>query len=142
MSETAATTQPTVYFDGTSSRRRIVDLDFADTLNIVEKSATLAAWPYDDIRRADGRAGVLRVSCTSAPELARLEIDDSMLAAQLLSRASMIDKHENERASTIKIVGWSLAAAASIVLVALRRRALRCRSGDAFHSEVIREALR
>ncbi len=118
MSEMAAT-QPTVYFDGASSRRRIVDLDFADTLNIVEKSATLASWAYSDIRRADGRPGVLRLSCTSAPELARLEIDDTLLAAQLLARASMIDKHESERASAIKIVAWSLAAAASIVAVAL-----------------------
>jgi Zn-dependent protease with chaperone function len=119
MSETAAA-QPTVYFDGASSRRRIVELDFAsDTLNVVEKSATLASWPYDDIRRADGRPGILRVSCMSAPELARLEIDDTDLAAQLLLRATLINKHEKERASTIKIVGWSLAAAVSIVFVAL-----------------------
>jgi Zn-dependent protease with chaperone function len=118
MSE-AAVTQPTVYFDGTSSRRRIVDLDFGETLDIAEKGVTLASWAYDDIRRADGRAGTLRLSCLTAPELARLEIDDTTLVAGLLARARFIDKHETERASTIKIVGWSLAAAVSIIFVAL-----------------------
>lgn len=118
MSETAAAL-PTIFFDGTSSRRRIVDLDFGDRLIIVEKGLTLASWSYDDIRRADGRTGALRVSAIGAPELARLEIDDTTLAAELLARARFIDKHETERASAVRIVGWSLAAAVSIVLVAL-----------------------
>lgn len=118
MSETTAAL-PTVYFDGASSRRRHVTLAFGEALNIVENGAAVASWSYDDIRRADGRAGTLRVSCMSAPELARLEIDDAVAAAELLARARFIDRHSSGRASTVKIVGWSLAAAASIVLVAL-----------------------
>ena len=113
MSDPAAT-QPTVYFDGTSSRRRIVSLEFGDTLNIVENGVTLASWAYDAIRRAEGRPGALRLSAIGAPELARLEIDDAALAAQLLARATLIDKHDSERASAAKIVGWSIAAAVSM----------------------------
>lgn len=110
---------PTVYFDGSSSRRRIVALEFGDALTIVESGAALASWNYDDIRRADGRAGALRLSSIAAPELARLEIDDAALAAEVLARARFIDKHDSERASAMKIVGWSVAAAISIVIVAL-----------------------
>src|SRR5690242_2416424 len=108
-----------VYFDGTSSRRHAATLAFTDTLEISVDGETRAKWPYADIRRADSASGTLRVSCQSAPALARVEIRDPALAAELTSRAADLDAHHLGRRGVAKIVGWSLAAAASIVLVVL-----------------------
>ena len=69
--------RPAIYFDGTSNRRRAVTLHFADRLEIRDGDAALAAWAYADIRRADGPSGMLRLSCLTAPALARLEIRDA-----------------------------------------------------------------
>ncbi len=108
-----------VYFDGTSSRRHAAALAFTDTLEISVDGETRAKWPYADIRRADSAPGTLRVSCQSAPALARVEIRDPALTAELTSRAVNLDEHHLGRRGVAKIVGWSLAAAASIVLVVL-----------------------
>jgi Zn-dependent protease with chaperone function len=117
MADTGA--EPVAYFDGTSSRRHAATLAFADALEIVIDGETKAKWPWADIRRADSAPGTLRLSCQSAPALARLEIRDPALAAELTSRAANLDAHHLGRRGVAKIVGWSLAAAASIVLVVL-----------------------
>ena len=75
-----------IYFDGVSSRRRTVTLRWSERLEIAEDGQVLAAWAYADIRRVDGPAGVLRLSCLTAPALARLEIRDSAFAAELTAR--------------------------------------------------------
>ena len=108
-----------VYFDGTSSRRHAATLAFADVLAIMVDGEIKAKWPFADIRRADSAPGTLRVSCQSAPALARLEIRDPKVAAELTSRAANLDEHHLGRRGIAKIVGWSLAAAVSIVLVVL-----------------------
>ena len=110
-----------VYFDGKSSRRRQVTLRFGNRLEITEPSdaATATEWPYDDIRRADGPAGSLRLICLSAPALARLEIRDAAAAAELALRCSRLDENLPGRHGVAGIVGWSLAAAISIVAVVL-----------------------
>jgi Zn-dependent protease with chaperone function len=108
-----------VYFDGTSSRRHAATLAFADALEISVEGETKARWPYADLRRADSAPGTLRVSCNSALSLARLEIRDPSLAAELISRAANLDEHRLGRRGVAKIVGWSLAAAVSIVMVVL-----------------------
>lgn len=108
-----------IYFDGTSSRRHAAALGFADALEIAVDGVTMARWAYSDIRRADSAPGTLRVTCLGAPALARLEIRDAALAAELASRATNLDEHRPGRRGVAKIVGWSLAAAASIVLVTL-----------------------
>ena len=117
MADTGA--EPVAYFDGTSSRRHAAMLALSDALEIIVDGETRAKWPWVDIRRADSAPGTLRVSCQSAPVLARLEIRDPALAAELTSRASDLDAHHLGRRGVAKIVGWSLAAAASIVLVVL-----------------------
>ena len=117
MADTGA--EPVAYFDGTSSRRHAATLAFADALEIVVDGETKAKWPWADLRRADSAPGTLRLSCQSAPVLARLEIRDPALAAELTSRATDLDAHHLGRRGVAKIVGWSLAAAASIVLVVL-----------------------
>jgi Zn-dependent protease with chaperone function len=108
-----------VYFDGTSSRRRQVTLRFADALEIEEEGRTAAAWPYADIRRADSPPRVLRLSCIAAPALARLEIRDAALMAELVARCNWLDENAPGRRGVAVIIGWSLAAAVSIVTVVL-----------------------
>jgi len=108
-----------VYFDGASSRRRTVRLAFSYDLEIREEGAAKIKWAYDDIRQADSPAGMLRVSCLSAPPLARLEIRDTELAAQLASRCARLGENRIGSGAVARIVGWSVAAAVSIVLVVL-----------------------
>jgi Zn-dependent protease with chaperone function len=108
-----------IYFDGTSSRRRLVTLAFNDGLELHEDGHTLAAWSFADIRRADSPSGALRVSCLTAPALARLEIRDAAVAAELISRCARLDENIPGRHGTARIVGWSLAATVSIVVVVL-----------------------
>jgi predicted Zn-dependent protease len=108
-----------VYYDGTSSRRRAVKLTFAHTLEIREEGAAPVTWAYADIRQADGAPGIVRLACVSAPALARPDIRDASVAAALLSRCSQLSAAHADRRGTAKIVGWSLAAAASIVALVL-----------------------
>ncbi|WOH70000.1 M48 family metallopeptidase [Bradyrhizobium sp. BWA-3-5] len=117
--QTSQGSGPAIYFDGVSSRRRAVTLYLSERLEIGEDGQALAAWDYQDIRRVDSPAGVLRLSSLTAPALARLEIRDQALAAELASRCTNIDDHMIGRRGVAAIVGWSLAAAASIVAVVL-----------------------
>ena len=104
-----------VFYDGTSSRRHAVQLVLNDRLEINENGAALATWPFADIRRADGVTGILRLSCLAAPSLARLEVRDAALAAALISRCPDLNDNAPGRHSVTSIVGWSLAAAVSII---------------------------
>lgn len=108
-----------IYFDGTSSRRRAVSLAFKDQLDIGEDGRTLSVWSYADIRRADSPSGTLRLTCLTASALARLEIRDAAVAAELISRCTHLDENFPGRHGIARIVGWSLAAVASIVVVVL-----------------------
>jgi predicted Zn-dependent protease len=106
-----------IYFDGTSSRRHAVTLAFNGQLEINADEHTLAAWSYADIRRADSPSGILRLSCLTASALARLEIRDAAVAADMIARCTQLDENLPGRRGVAAIVGWSLAAAASIVAV-------------------------
>jgi Zn-dependent protease with chaperone function len=112
-----------IFFDGVSSRRRQATLSFGDALEIGEEGQgeihRVTRWPYADIRRADSPGGTLRLSCTSAPSLARLEIRDAALGAALAARCPRLDEHQTSSRGIAKIVGWSIAAAVSIVAVVL-----------------------
>lgn len=115
----AQSARPTIFFDGASSRRRQVTLTLGDALAILEEGGTPVRWAYADIRRADSPAGILRLACTTAPPLARLEIRDTALAAEVTARCTRLDEHQTTRRGIAKIVGWSVAAAVSIVCVVL-----------------------
>ncbi|MCK1408334.1 M48 family metallopeptidase [Bradyrhizobium sp. 76] len=110
--------KPTIFFDGVSSRRRQVTLTLSDALEILEEGAPVR-WAYADIRRADSPPGILRLACASAPPLARLEIRDAVLASDVTARCMRLDDHQTSRRGVAKIVGWSMAAAVSIVCVVL-----------------------
>ncbi|MBR0726822.1 M48 family metallopeptidase [Bradyrhizobium manausense] len=116
--------QPAIFFDGLSSRRRQVVLTLGDALEIAELSdgqagPTVTRWAYDEIRRADSPAGILRLTARSAPPLARLEIRDAAFSVDLVARCLRLDEHQTTRRGIAKIVGWSVAAAVSIVCVVL-----------------------
>ena len=106
-----------VFYDGTSNRKRSVTLRLGDELAIVEDGAVVATWPYADVRRADGKKR-LRLLCTSALPLARLEIADAEAASKLAALCSQLDAGRGP-AQTGRIVAWSVAAAVSIVLVTI-----------------------
>jgi Zn-dependent protease with chaperone function len=117
--EVCAPSGPAVYFDGQSSRKRSVTVTLTDRLEIGEGGLVLAQWPYAEIRRADSPPGLLRLTCQSAPQLARLEIRDAALVAELERRCAALDAHQVDRRGIARIVGWSVAAAVSIVLLVL-----------------------
>src|SRR5690242_19427200 len=66
-----------VFFDGRSNRKRAVTLRFEGGLDIVEQDAVVETWPYEQVRRANGPPGILRLSCATALPLARLEVSDA-----------------------------------------------------------------
>jgi Zn-dependent protease with chaperone function len=113
----SGSTPQRVFYDGKSSRRHLVQLAFKDQLEISEGETVRATWPFADIRRAEGAAGILRVRCVSGPSLARLEIRDAALAAELISRCPALDDGAAGRHGIGAIVGWSVAAAISIAAV-------------------------
>ncbi len=115
---------PAVFFDGRSNRRRVVALVFADRLEIAEADnsgtasggAPLASWAYDAIRRADGPTNTLRLTCTAALPLARLELRDPADRARILLACKALDGPGGVAAvSAWRIAGWSLATAAAIL---------------------------
>ena len=59
------------------------------------------------------------MSCLTAPALARLEICDAAQAAELTARCTRLDENIPGRHGVGAIIGWSLAAAVSIVAVVM-----------------------
>jgi Zn-dependent protease with chaperone function len=106
-----------IFYDGTSSRRHVVQPGLTDRVDIVENGTVVAVWPFAEIRRVDGVAGVLRLSCQSAPPLARLEVRDTALAEALILRCPHLDDDAVGRRGVTAIIGWSIAATVSIVAV-------------------------
>lgn len=109
-------THPAVYYDGISSRKRQVELRLGAQLDIAEHDIVLATWRYDDIRRVDGSRS-LRLTSLSAAQ-ARLEIEDEAVQRLLMARCTALDQ-DRGGGQAVRIVAWSLAAAASIVLMTL-----------------------
>jgi Zn-dependent protease with chaperone function len=105
-----------IYFDGTSSRKRRVTLRYGEgALDLIENGEVVAHWLYGDIRRV-ATPGTMRVRCLSALPLARLELPDEAAGEVLRSHCPLLDADRAPR-QTWRIVGWSLAAIVSIVLM-------------------------
>lgn len=106
-----------IYFDGRSSRKRSVTLRHSLDLQLLEDGARVASWPYADIRLVDEDGG-LRLRCITAEPLARLEVADSATAASIRARCPSLLEGRGS-GSIWPIVGWSLGAVCSIVLIVL-----------------------
>lgn len=115
------TSPDAIFYDGLTARRRAVTLAFGeDGLAVREGGAEIARWPYGSIRRQDTGGAVWRARSLQGPDLARLEVEDPALRAEVERRAPRFDDTDApSRRNTARIVGWSFAAAASLVLTAI-----------------------
>ena len=116
------TSGPAWYFDGRTSARLAVTAELgAQSLQIRSPSGDLLAeWPYAELGVFSAPEGVLRLGRPRSPGAARLEIRDSELAAAFDARAGAVRRvGAIDRRSRVKVVGWSLAALVSAVLVAI-----------------------
>jgi Zn-dependent protease with chaperone function len=117
-----ATSGPGIFFDGATSARRGVSVELElDVLRIrAADGAVLAEWPYDRLETVSAPAGVLRLGQAGSPVLARLEVRDPRLAAAIDERSSPVDRSGGHaRRMQAKVIVWSLAATASLVVVAV-----------------------
>ncbi len=115
VAQNAAPPADSTFFDGASSRRRVVTLDLEPTLAILEDGVAIAEWPYKSVRRISADNGLLRLKSVGAPELARLELRDPALQARLVALCPKIGEAASPDVSTRAVVFWSLAAIASIL---------------------------
>jgi Zn-dependent protease with chaperone function len=110
---------PAIYFDGVTNRKHAVTLRFdSDHLDIVANGPGVAAWRYDDLRMVNGGPGTFRLKCVSALPLARLDVCDAATQVEIRSRTRFLEIDQGSP-QTGRIVGWSLAAICSIVLIVL-----------------------
>jgi hypothetical protein len=116
------TTGPGIFFDGVSAARRPVAVELGPAALQVRAGGgeTLAEWAYRDLAAFAAPDGVLRLGRDKSPVLARLEIRDTALAAAFTAQAGTIRQFGAvEPRTRVKVVGWSLAAVTSAVLVAM-----------------------
>jgi Zn-dependent protease with chaperone function len=110
-----------IYFDGESSvRREVAVVLAADAVEIASpEGEAIARWPYADLVALSSPDGLLRVAPTGT-RLARLEVRDPALMAAIDDRAGGIDRTgAADRRARRKVIAWSLAAVASLALVAV-----------------------
>ena len=107
-----------IFFDGTSSKKREVEVRFGDKLEILENDAPIAVWAYSDLRRLDAVPGAFKIRSIAARELANLTIQDKLGENLVAARAKKLNfDGAVQRSGTLRIVGLSLAAVASLLLV-------------------------
>ena len=110
-----------IYFDGVTSARRDVAVALASSsLRIsTQDGRLLAEWPYDEIEGLAAPDNVLRLGRHGNATLERLEILDPAFAGQIDARASLVDRTGAlQHRQRMRVIGWSLAATVSLVLVA------------------------
>jgi Zn-dependent protease with chaperone function len=115
-------TGPGLYFDGTTSVRHAVTVETApEAVRILgSDGAIVAVWPYADLRAQSAPTEIMRLRRAGGPELARLEIRDPALMVEIDDRADGLDRTgSTERRQRKRAIAWSVAAAVSLVLVAI-----------------------
>lgn len=119
---TVANTGAATYYDGATSARHDVTVELTSAMLRISgvDGAVLADWAYPEIETLSAPDGVLRIGRAGSAVLARLEVRDPVLIAAIDERCVTIDgTGRTERRMRRKVVLWSLAAAASLVLVAV-----------------------
>jgi Zn-dependent protease with chaperone function len=112
---------PGLYFDGVTSARHEVTVEAApEALRISgADGAALAQWPYGELQAQSAPDDVLRLGCRGGG-LARVELRDPALIAEIDRLADTLDRSgTTERRVRHRVIAWTFAAAASLVLVAL-----------------------
>jgi Zn-dependent protease with chaperone function len=116
------TTGPAIFFDGITSARHDVTVELAAAALIIRAAdgRALAQWPYNEIEPLSAPAGLLRIGRAGSTTLARLDVIDQDLAAAIDQRSVPIDRTgAAERRGRRKVVFWSVAATASLVVMAI-----------------------
>ena len=106
------------FFDGRVNLRHNVVVRIADCLNILEDDVPLARWPVGEVRLLPSAHGMARYGLADPNNLARLEVTDEMLMAAIRRSCPNLGRGDGavtSRRTTWRIIGWSLAAAASVV---------------------------
>jgi Zn-dependent protease with chaperone function len=119
---TMTTSGSAIFFDGMTSARRTVTVELGATALRVRGPAgeALAEWSYGGLAAYAAPDGVLRLGRAKSPVLARLEIHDRELAAAFTAHAGRVKQFGAvEPRTRVNVVGWSLAAVTSAVMVAL-----------------------
>ena len=122
VSEPVATSGAGIFFDGATTARHDVTVELApDVLRIqAADGRVLAEWPYDQLEPLSSPDDVMRLGRAGSPALARLEVRDPQLAAAIDELSLPVDRSgRSERRMRTKVVLWSLAATASLLLVAV-----------------------
>jgi len=115
------TSGPGVYFDGHTSARHDVRVTLGASGLQVESGdgRLLAEWPYDEIDELSSPDKVLRLGRRGNAVLERLEVLDPAFAAAIDTRAIHVDRTGMlQRRQRRSVIGWSVAATVSLVLVA------------------------
>jgi Zn-dependent protease with chaperone function len=110
-----------IYFDGHTSARQDATVTLGrDGLQIESREGRLLAeWPYGDIDELNAPANVLRLGRRGSAVLERLEILDRQFAHEIDVRAGRVDRTGTlQRRQRLVVIGWSLGATASLLLVA------------------------
>ena len=110
-----------IYFDGVTSARRDVVVELAPAgLQISGRDGHLwAQWPYDEIEELAAPDNILRLGRRGSATLERLEIRDPAFAAEIDARAAHVDRTGSlQRRQRMRVIGWSVGATASLLLVA------------------------
>jgi len=113
---------PATFFDGKSTARHAVTVELAPHALLIRAAdgTALAEWGYDELETLSAPHDVLRVGRTGNPLLARLEVREPTLAAAIDERSTPVDRSgRTERRMRMRIILWSLAATASLILVAV-----------------------
>jgi len=116
------TTGTGIFYDGSTSIRHDVTVEAApEGLKIADRtSQPIALWPYRDLRAQSAPDSLMRLRLAGGPELARLEVRDPVLIAEIDRLADSLDRTgQTERRLRTKVIGWTLGAAVSLTLVAV-----------------------
>ena len=112
-----------IYYDGNTSARHDVVVEAApEALRIrAADGAGVADWPYDELQAMSSPDDVLRLGRNiRGGGLARLELRDPVLIAEVDRLAHTLDRTGmTERRTRTRVILWSIAAVASLVLMAV-----------------------
>jgi Zn-dependent protease with chaperone function len=110
-----------IYFDGITSARReaVVELDAAGLKISSHDGHLWALWPYNEIEELAAPDNMLRLGRIGSARLERLEIRNPAFAAEIDARAAYVDRTGLlQRRQRMRVIGWSVAATVSLLLVA------------------------
>lgn len=114
------TTGAATFYDGRTGARRTVSVELDATMLSVRAAEghLLVRWPYGELDQLPAPDGMLRLGKRGDAVLARLDVRDEGLVAAIDECAHAVDRSGAiQRRGRRKVVVWSIAATASLVLV-------------------------